>query len=210
MSLYTMIGLIGLLYIVIFGGLALFRREGLSTRFAVEAIIITAVFTILAFLTSIQIHPVIFLILLYVITMRVRILSDLGIIFARRGNYNQAQRIYNLASHIWPDQTGDLIIKVNLATLLLQNKQLNESISIFTEVLSEANMPFLGVKYEAAAHYNLGVAYLRNENHSKAMIEFNDVLETWPASLYARRASEAMERLRKKITAPVDEKPADD
>jgi tetratricopeptide (TPR) repeat protein len=209
MSLYTMIGLIGLLYIVIFGGLALFRREGLSTRFAVESLIITAVFTILAYLTPIQIHPVIFLILLYLVTLRVRILSDLGIMFARRGNYTQARGIYNLAAHLWPDQTGDLIIKVNLATLLLQNKQLSESIAMFTEALSEANKPFLGVKYEAAAHYNLGVAYLRSEKPSMAMIEFNNVLETWPASLYARRASEAMERLRKKPAAVPDEKPTD-
>jgi tetratricopeptide (TPR) repeat protein len=209
MSLYMITGLIGLLYTVIFGGMTIFRRESLSTRFAIESVCLTAIFTILAYLTPIQINPLVFLILLYLITMRVRILSDLGIMFARRGNYTQAEKIYNFAAHLWPDQTGDLIIKVNLATLLLQKKQLNEAISLFTEVLSEANSPFLGVKYEAAAHYNLGVAYLRDNNNSKAMIEFNNVLDTWPASLYARRASEAMERLRKKSAGVADEKPAD-
>jgi len=209
MSLYMMIGLIGLSYIVIFGGMALIRREGLSTRFAIESLCITAIFTILASFTAIQIHPVLFLILLYLVTLRARIISDLGVMVARRGNFVQAERIYNLASHLWPDQTSELIIKINLATLLLQKKQLDESISMFTEVLSEANKPFLGVKYEAAAHYNLGVAHLRNNDSSRAMVEFNNVLDTWPASLYARRASEALERLHKKPAQPIDDTPSD-
>ncbi len=204
-----MIGLIGLLYIVVFGGMALFRRESLSIRFAVESVCLTAIAVILVWLTPIQIHPVWFLLLLYVITLRVRILVDLANVFARRGNYIQAEKIYHLASHLWPDQTSDLIIKVNHAILLLQKNQLNESISMFTEVLSQANQGYLGVKYEAAAHFNLGVAYLRNNNNSMATIEFNSVLDTWPASLYAHRAMEALERQRNKATTHDDNKPAE-
>ena len=109
---------------------------------------------------------------------------------------------------LWPDQTSDLIIKVNHAILLLQKNQLNESISMFTDVLSQANQGYLGVKYEAAAHFNLGVAYLRNNNGSMATVEFNSVLDTWPASLYARRAQEALERQRAKNTVQDENKPA--
>src|SRR4030042_73879 len=159
-----LIGLIGLLYIVVFGVMALLRREGLSIRFAVEAVVLTAFVVILVWLTRIQIHPVLFLLLLYVITLRVRIFVDLANVFARRGNYVQAERIYDFASHVGPDQTSDLIIKVNHAIMLLQKNQVNESISMFTEVLSQANQGYLGVKYEAAAHFNLGVAYLRYGN----------------------------------------------
>jgi tetratricopeptide (TPR) repeat protein len=209
MSLHLLIGLIGLLYIVVFGGMSLLRREGLSIRFAVESVCITAIVVILVVLTPFQIHPVLFLLLLYVITLRVRIVVDLANVFARRGNYAQAERIYSLASHLWPDQTSDLIIKVNHAILLLQKNQINESISMFTEILSQANQGYLGVKYEAAAHFNLGVAYLRNNNNSMATIEFNAVLDTWPASLYARRAQEALERQRTKATAHDDNKPAE-
>jgi tetratricopeptide (TPR) repeat protein len=209
MSLHLLIGLIGLLYIVVFGGMSLLRREGLSIRFAVESVCITAIIVILVVLTSLQIHPVLFLLLLYMITMRVRIVVDLANVFARRGNYAQAERIYDLASHLWPDQTSDLIIKVNHAILLLQKNQINESISMFTEILSQANQGYLGVKYESAAHFNLGVAYLRNNNNSMATIEFNAVLDTWPASLYARRAQEALERQRIKATAHDDNKPAE-
>jgi tetratricopeptide (TPR) repeat protein len=209
MSLHLLIGLIGLLYIVVFGGMSLLRREGLSIRFAVESVCITAIIVILVVLTSLQIHPVLFLLLLYMITMRVRIVVDLANVFARRGNYAQAERIYDLASHLWPDQTSDLIIKVNHAILLLQKNQINESISMFTEILSQANQGYLGVKYESAAHFNLGVAYLRNNNNSMATIEFNAVLDTWPASLYARRAQEALEHQRIKVTAHDDNKPTE-
>ena len=208
MSLHLMIGLIGLLYIVVFGGMALFRRESLSIRFAVESVCLTAIAVILVWLTPIQIHPVWFLLLLYLITLRVRILVDLANVFARRGNYVQAERIYDLASHLWPDQTNDLIIKVNHAILLLQKNQLNDSISLFIDVLSQANQGYLGVKYEAAAHFNLGVAYLRSNNSSMATVEFNSVLDTWPASLYARRAQEALVRQRAKTTIPDDNKTA--
>jgi len=206
MSLPFMIGLIGLLYILVFGVMALLRREGLSIRFAIESVCVTAIAVILVVLTPIQIHPVLFLILLYLITLRVRILVDLANIFARRGNYVQAERIYKLASHLWPDQTGDLIIKVNYATFLLQKNQIDESIAIFTKVLSQANKGYFGVKYEAAAHFNLGVAYLRNNNDALATIEFNAVLDTWPASEYARRAASALERHRRKNAPPSVEK----
>ena len=206
MTLHYMIGLIGLLYILVFGVMALLRREGLSIRFAIESVCVTAIAVILAVLTPIQIHPVLFLILLYLITLRVRILVDLANIFARRARYVQAERIYNLASHLWPDQTGDVIIKVNHATLLLQKNQIDESIAIFTKVLSQANKGYFGVKYEAAAHFNLGVAYLRKNNNSMATIEFNAVLDTWPASEYARRAASALEQHRRKNAPPSVEK----
>ncbi|MFZ0532103.1 MAG: tetratricopeptide repeat protein [Anaerolineales bacterium] len=209
MSLHLMIGLIGLLYILVFGMMAVFRREGLSIRFAVESVCITAIAVILVVLTPIQIHPVWFLLLLYLITLRVRILVDLANVFARRGNYLQAEKIYSFASHLWPDQSSDLIIKVNHAILLLQKNQLDKSISMFTDVLADTNKGYLGVKYESAAHFNLAVAYLRNNNNSMATVEFNAVLDTWPASLYARRAQEALERLRGKSGTHIEGEPHD-
>ena len=207
MSLHMMIGLIGLLYIVVFGGLAVLRREGLSTRFAVESIILTAIAVVLVMLTPIQIHPVLFLLLLYLITLRVRILVDLANTIANRGNYRQAKKIYNLAYHVWPDQTSELIIKVNHAILLLMSNQLDESISMFTEILAQANKGYLGVKYEAAAHYNLGVAYLRKNENPRATAEFNAVLDTWPSSVYAQRAQQALKKQRRAFTHTQDQPP---
>lgn len=209
MSLHIMIGLIGLFYIVIFGGMGLLRREGLSIRFAVEAVCITALALILVVLTPIQIHPILFLLLLYVITLRVRLIVDLANSFARRGRYAQAQGIYNVAYHVWPDQTSKLIIMVNQATLYLHENKLNESIALFKDVLDQKNQSSLGVKYEAAAHFNLGVAYLRSNNNSLASIEFNAAIDTWPVSVYAHRAQQTLERLRHKDIVHPEDTPAD-
>ncbi len=208
MSLHYLIGLIGLIYIVVFGGMSLLRREGLSIRFAVESVCITAIAAILVYLTPIQIHPVWFLLLLYLITQRVRMLVDLAYIFARRGNYDFAEKIYNLAAHLWPDQTNELIIKVNHATLLLQKKQFIDAIDMLSSVLDQSNKGYLGIKYEAAAHFNLGVAYLRNNENSKAMGEFNSAIDTWPGSIYAQAAQKAIERQRNAPEADVENKPA--
>ncbi|HSB66451.1 MAG TPA: hypothetical protein VLD65_07720 [Anaerolineales bacterium] len=208
MSLHIMIGLVGLIYIVVFGVMTVLRRSGLSIRFAVESLVITAIAVILVVLTAVPIHPVVFLLLLYLITMRVLILVDVANLFAGRRNYAQAEKIYDLAGHMWPDQTGKLVIEVNHAVLLLQKNQLDESVALFTSVLSQANKGFLGVKYEAAAHYNLGVAYLRKNNPSMATVEFNATLDTWPASLYARRAQQALQRQREKTSSQKDSPPS--
>ena len=198
MSLPLIILLVGLSYVVLLGGLALFRREGLSLRFAIEAASITALSSGLVAVTGIQLNPVLFLILLYLLTMRVRLLVDLGNVLARQGKNFQAGKLYTLASNLWPDISGRLVLEVNQATLLLQENKLDEAIAMFTEVLQQAGQGYLGIKYEAAAHFNLGVVYLRKELPARATIEFNEVINTWPASLYAHRAQEALDRLRAK------------
>ncbi len=198
MSIPLIILFVGLAYVLLVGGLGLFRREGLSMRFAIEAVCITGLISLLAALTGFPINPVLFLILLYLLTMRVRILVDLANIFARQGKSSPAGRLYELAWRLWPDATGVLIMKVNQATLFLQENKLDESIAMFSDVLQQADQGYLGVKYEAATHFNLGVAYQRKNLPGKATAEFNAVIDTWPASLYAHRAQEALDRQRSK------------
>lgn len=167
-------------------------------RFAIEAGILTLVVSGLAALTDAQIHPVLFLVMLYLLTMRVRILVDLGNIFARQGNFIRADKLYELASNLLPDDTSYLIIKVNQGVSLLQQKKLDEAIAVFDDVLRRSKRGYLGVKYEAATHYNLGVAYLRKNMDARASIAFNAAIDTWPASEYARRAASALEQRRRK------------
>jgi tetratricopeptide (TPR) repeat protein len=202
MDLYLMIGILGIIYILIFGGMSLLRREGLSFQFAIEALMVTAIAELFIVILHIPIHPVLFIALLYLVTLRIRIIVDVANGFARRGNYPQAERIYHLAYRLRPDQTSKLIIDINYAVMLLQENRLDEAIQLFNEVLQQSQKGYLGVKYEAAGHFNLGVAYLRQENHSKATIEFNTTIDTWPGSLYAQRAQQAIDRQRQK------EKPA--
>lgn len=192
MSAPALLLLVGLLYIVLFGGLSLLRREGLSSQFAVEALVITGIASGLAALANFSIQPVLFLIVLYLITMRTRVLVDLGNLFARRGDFGRAEPIYRLAGRLWPDHTGRLIIQVNQTTACLQQGRHDEAIASFQDILKSAEHGYLGVKYEAAVHYNLGVAYRRKDMETEARREFNATIDTWPASEYARQAEIAL------------------
>ncbi len=206
MSLPVLLLVIGFVYVLIWGGLSLLRREGLSIRFAFESVGITLLVSGLVALTGFSVHPALFLLVLYLVTMRVRLLVDIGTVFAKSGRFSQAERIYQLAARLWPDQTGHLVIQVNHGTVLLQAGKLDEATAMLKGVLEKSGQGFLGVKYESAAHYNLGVAYLRQNKEAQATIEFNAVLDTWPASEYARRAASALEQHRRKNALPSDEK----
>ena len=198
LSLPILLLLEGFSFIVLFGVVSLLKREGLSRRFAIEGGIFTLVVSGLTASTGFQTHPVLFLILIYLFTMRVRVLVDLGNIFAKRGQFEQADKLYDLADKLWPDATNRLILQVNQGTSLLQQKKLDEAIAIFNAILEQAGQGYLGVKYEAATHYNLGVAYLRKNMDARASIAFNAVIDTWPTSMYARRAEIALEKHRRK------------
>lgn len=201
--------LVGLSYIVLVGGLALLRREGLSMRFAIEAVVITGVVSGLVALTGFSVNPIAFLILLYLFTMRVRLLVDLGSMLARQRKASLAGKVFSFAGRLWPDAASELILKINQATLLLQENKLDEAINTFSDVLTRADQGYLGVKYEAVAHFNLGVAYQRQNLLGKATAEFNAVIDTWPASLFAQRAQEALNRQRSKEKSRTENEPTD-
>jgi tetratricopeptide (TPR) repeat protein len=194
MSLPMLLLLEGCLYIVLFGGLSLLRREGLSTRFAIESIAITLIVAGLAYWIGFYLHPIVFLIGLYLVTMRVRLLVDLGNFLARRKRFNQASQVYTLARRAWPDQASALIVQLNQGAALLQQDRLDDAVDTFTGILQKGQSGYLGVKYEAATHFNLAVAYRRKGIPAQATREFNAVIETWPGSEYARRAEAALKR----------------
>lgn len=198
MNLPVVLLLEGLLYVVVFGVLSLLRREGLSGQFAFEATTITIIASGLTALTGFPTHPVLFLVILYLLTMRVRLLVDIGNIFAQRSMLNQADRLYTLAARLWPDRTSHLIVRINLGTLRLHQGALDEAIDTFKEILQKSSQGHLGVKHEAVTHYNLGVAYRRKKLEAQAIAEFAAVLDTWPTSEYARRAEAALARGRYK------------
>jgi tetratricopeptide (TPR) repeat protein len=189
--------MLGSLYVVLYGLMSLLRREPLSGQFAVEAIVITLLAAGLASLEEGLAPPLAFLIILYLLTMRVRLSIDLGTALARRGRYVPAARLYALAERLWPDAPGRLIARINQATLSLQQDRVEEAIAVFKQILEQGRGD-LGVRNEAAVHFNLGVAYRRNQQEAQAAQEFRAVLEVWPVSEYARRASVALEQGRPK------------
>jgi tetratricopeptide (TPR) repeat protein len=192
--------LVGLCYILVFGGLTWLRREGFSLRFAVEAVVVTLVVTGLAAFTSYQMSPLLLILLLYVVTMRVRLLVDLGNYLARRGRRQQAASVYRLASRLGPDPAGSLILQINRGVLSVQEGRLDDAIELLQGVVAQSNSGYLGAKQECAAHYNLAVAYERKELDAQATLEFNAAVDTWPTSEYGRRAAAALQRRSKRAS----------
>jgi tetratricopeptide (TPR) repeat protein len=188
--------ILGLLYIIVMGGLSLLRREGLSIRFAVESLLVTGIAAGLAWFAGLALHPVVFLILLYLVTMRVRLLVDVGNWLAGSGRFAAAGRVYRLAEQLGPDAASLTAIRLNQGVARLQSGAPQEAAALFEEILRRheagGREAHLGIKHEAACWYNLGVAYQRQGQMAKAMEAFRRVLEVWPVSEYARRAAQIL------------------
>lgn len=204
MAPHLLVALTGLLFVLFFGLLAVLRREGISLRFTAEALAVTAIVAGIAALTGADVNPALFVVALWLITMRVRLLVDLGNLLARRGDHARAAQVYRVAQHLWPDESGRLLVMLNQGVLALHENRAEEAIATLRQVLAEAEGGYLGVRSLAATHYNLGVAYQRNGADAQATLEFNAVLDTMPATEYARYARIALDR-RKRQGAPPPE-----
>jgi len=197
-SLPLLILFIGFAYVVMFGGLSLLKREALSAQFAIEAVVVTFIFSGLAAFAKLTIHPVMFLFVVYLITMRVRLLVDVGTIVAKRKQFSLAEKLFNFALRLRPDQPGRSIIFINQGVAYYQQGDFDKAINVFKDLLHSINHSKMSAKLEAAAHYNLGVAYLRQNKDAQATVEFNIVVDSWPATEYARRASANLMQHRRK------------
>lgn len=204
MAPHLLVALTGLLFVLFFGLLAVLRREGISLRFTAEALAVTAIVAGIAALTGADVNPALFVVALWLITMRVRLLVDLGNLLARRGDHARAAQVYRVAQHLWPDESGRLLVMLNQGVLALHENRAEEAIATLHQVLAEAEGGYLGVRSLAATHYNLGVAYQRHGADAQATLEFNAVLDTMPATEYARYARIALDR-RKRQGAPPPE-----
>lgn len=198
MNLPSLLLLLGLVYVILGGGLSILRREGLSIQFALEAVVITALFSGAAQFAGLNVHPALFLAVIYLATMRVRLLADLGTFFARRGDFKRAEQMYGLGDRLFPNQADCLLVTVNRGVVRLQQGRLDEAIALFETVLARHGEGYLGLKNEAAAHYNLGIVYRRQQLEAKAQAEFDKVVEVWPLSIYARHAEAAKRKMGKR------------
>lgn len=188
--------LTGVLFMALFGLLGIVRREGVSRRFFFESAVVTTVFVLLSLLAVLSVHPVVFLIVIYVITMRVRLMMDLGSALARRGRVAGAGRAFKAASMLGPDKAGALMVRLNQGACALADKRPADAIPLFQDVIEKADVARLGAKYRAACRYNLGIALWRESRTAEAAQELEAAAEAWPASTYARRAENALKKLR--------------
>jgi len=182
--------LVGLLYLLGFGALSFMRRQGLSARFSIEGIIVTAGGAALA-LASVPVHPILFLLIIYLFTMRVRLLVDLGNWFASRGRYEQALDLYRFALRLRPDAVSQQIVLINRGVTQLRMQEPEAAHLTLEEVLADENVR-PGARYLAAGYYNLGLACRRTGREAEAIRHFNETIDVFPTSIYAHGARQAL------------------
>lgn len=209
MNSLLMIATIGILYIVIFGGLALIRREGLSTQFALEALGITAVVLVGLWLTNITVHPIFFLILIYLITMRVRLLVDIASFLSNRGRQRDAINLLQFALRLFPDQSARLVVLINMGIVQLRRKNPQSAQELFEMVLEKSKDGGLGIKYEAACRYNFGVALQQQGKEAQAVHQFNEVTIIYPNSIYSKAADIALQKRKRGQSDKADQSAED-
>lgn len=184
--------LIGLFYLLSFGALSFMRRQGLSTRFAAEGSIVTIAAAALV-CASVPIHPILFFIILYLVTMRVRLLVDLGNWFTSRGRYEQALNLFRLALRLGADVVGRQIALINRGVTQLLMQEPEAACITLEEALADEKAR-AGAKYLAAGYYNLGLACRRTEREAEAIRHFNEAIDAWPNSIHARAATQALKK----------------
>lgn len=193
-----MLLLISCLFVLVFGGLGWTRREGLSLQFALEALGLTILLVGGSWLLGIPLNPFLFLALLYLITMRSRLMVDLANFLAKRRQRDVAFRLYRLSLAWWPDTASRLIVLTNMGAAELHGGQFDAAIQTLEAALAMETRARLGLKYEAACHYNLGYAYEKRGEDAKAVSQYNEAIDVFPGSVYARAAQAALERRKRK------------
>lgn len=181
----------GLIYILGFGALSYVRRQGLSLRFATEGVIITLLATGLAYAVT-PVHPLLFVVVIYLVTMRVRLLVDLANWFTARRRYDSSHSLLQLALRIWPDSVSRQIALINLGVVQLRQQDAETAYSTLKEALAGSEKERAGARYLAAGYYNLGLACHRTGREAEAIRYFNDAIDALPASIYAHAASRAL------------------
>lgn len=190
--------LVACLFALAFGGLGFLRREGLSIQFALEVAGLTLVMVGGAWLLNLQLSPFLFLIVLYLVTMRSRLVVDLANFLVRRKQVDLAFKLYGLGLAWWPDAASRLIVLTNKGAAELYTGRLDAAVETLEGALKEEERPRLGLKYEAACHYNLGYAYEQKGEEAKAITQYHETIELLPGSLWAKAAQAALKRRQKR------------
>jgi tetratricopeptide (TPR) repeat protein len=184
--------LVGAVYLAAFSGLALLRRQRPSLRFAVEVAVLTAIGAALP-LASVRLGPILFLVVLYLLTMRVRLVVDVGNYLTARGRFRRALALFRLALRLGPDSAGRQIVAINQGVTQLRMKEPEAAyLTLKAVLIDEQSRP--GARYLAAGFYNLGVACLRVGRRQEAISSFHKAIESLPGSIFAQAAAQALKR----------------
>ncbi|HIC89871.1 MAG TPA: tetratricopeptide repeat protein, partial [Anaerolineae bacterium] len=139
------------------------------------------------------INPIFALVIIYLVSMRVRLLVDLANVLSRQRLSETSLSVYRLALRLYPDAVSRALALINYGAALLRSGQVDAATELLERALVEGGGS-LPPKYEASCRYNLGVAYRRQGQRQQAIREFNRVMDLLPRSTYAIQAQKALER----------------
>jgi len=191
MNLQLVTPLTGLLFILVFGGLAAIRRQGLSLQFALEGLALTAIATALIFLAGVPVNPVLFLTVIYLVTLRSRWLVDLGNLLSQRRQHRAALTVFALAQRLWSDPMGRTLACIGMGVAHLKAGSPEQATETLQDALAKLP-PGIHPRYEAGCRYNLGLAYRRSGREEEANREFCRLLAVDEDSLFAIAARAAL------------------
>ena len=176
------------------GLFALMRGAGLSAHLALEAMGLTALAIGLGVGLGLPINPILFLLLLYLITRRARALTDAGNLLSRWGYPQAAIGLNRLTLRLWPDATSRAIAFINLGAAYTQMEAVEAAVDAFQQALA-ACPEGLCPLHSAVAHLNLGNVYYRQGKSHQAIREFQAAVQAFPGSPYERRAQRAIREI---------------
>ena len=205
MNHHLMILILGLSYALLFGFLSHLKREGISLQFTLEASLITLLVTGVGFLTHSDTNPILFLVFIYMVTMRSRLLTDVANMLSGRGRQKDAIAVLQVALSLFPDKQTRLIVLTNMGIVQLLRKNPASAEAILSSVLDEAKEGGLGIRYEAACQYNMGITLRELGQEAKSVQHFREAADGFPGSSYGKAAQKALEERRrgkKKQTTP--------
>jgi tetratricopeptide (TPR) repeat protein len=184
--------LVGVLFLATFTGLTLLRRQKPSIRFLVEGGVLTAAAVALCVFVG-PVHPILFLVILYLATMRVRLLVDLSNVLTGRRRFREALAVQGFAMRLGPDLASRQIALISRGVTQLRMGEPQAAYSTLQGVLLKEKVK-LAVREQAAGFYNLGVACERTNHPQEAERCFRKTIEALPSSIYALGANKALKR----------------
>ncbi|UCF60363.1 MAG: tetratricopeptide repeat protein [Anaerolineaceae bacterium] len=197
MDPHLMILIVGLSYTVVYGLMAILRREGVTTQFILESVVLTGLVAVGGYFTDSPANPILFLVFLYILTSRSRLLVDLANMLSNRGRQRDAINILQVALRMFPDKPTRLIVLVNMGIVQLRRENPESTRMLLETVLEEAQEGGLGLRHKAACYYNLGLAFQKLGKEGQAVRYFKQAVDVFPGSPYGKAAAKAIDERRK-------------
>lgn len=192
MNTNLLIAILGGFFVILFGLISTLEREGISLQFILEVILLTSLAAGGGYLTDKPANPLLFLLFIYLITMRSRLLSDLANFLSKRGRNREAISMLEVAQRLLPDRPTKMIIELDMGIAYLRDHQFEVSQAHLESVLEKAEKGGLGIRNRTTCLYYMGHALLQQGQISRAKRALRSAEKLFPNSPYGKAATQSL------------------